>query len=98
MHEVSQSSTEKPYKGRQALLSSLKPGEKGTVTAVAESDAVGRRLLEMGIVPGALVKFIKTAPLGDPCEVRILGCNLALRKREADLVEVIIEMPLSAVS
>ncbi|HMQ02723.1 MAG TPA: ferrous iron transport protein A [Pyrinomonadaceae bacterium] len=76
---------------RAISLSSMKPGQKGTVAGVKESGGVSRRLLEMGIVPGVAIKFVKTAPFGDPCEVRVLDCNLAIRKREAELIEVFLE-------
>jgi Fe2+ transport system protein FeoA len=43
----------------------------------------------MGVVPGAPVRVIKTAPLGDPIEVRVRGYNLALRRTEAQTISVI---------
>jgi len=44
--------------------------------------------MSMGFVEGAEIKFIKKAPLGDPCKVRIKGYDLALRKEEAKNIEV----------
>jgi ferrous iron transport protein A len=44
--------------------------------------------MEMGVVPGAEVRIIKTAPFGDPLEVRVRGYSLAMRRAEADAVEV----------
>ncbi len=76
--------------GTRKTMSAMMPGETGTVASVKDHGAVSRRLLEMGIVPGVVVKFVKSAPFGDPCEVRVLACNLAIRKSEAELVEVIV--------
>ena len=65
------------------LLSELKIGEKGTVTAVKGEGAIRRRLFDMGITPGAEVYLRKKAPLGDPIEVTVRSYELSLRKSEA---------------
>jgi ferrous iron transport protein B len=44
--------------------------------------------MDMGVVPGSVVTMIRTAPLGDPIEIRIKGFFLSLRKEEATGVEV----------
>jgi ferrous iron transport protein A len=44
--------------------------------------------MEMGVVPGVAVKVIKTAPFGDPIQIRVRGYSLAMRKSEAENVEV----------
>lgn len=51
--------------------------------------AIRRRLMEMGIVPGAVISIERFAPLGDPIEVRIGDCRLSLRKIEASMIEVV---------
>lgn len=63
-------------------------GESAKVTAVNGNDQITRRLMEMGVVPGASVRMIKSAPFGDPLEVRVRGYHLAMRKSEADQIEV----------
>ncbi|MBX3294526.1 MAG: ferrous iron transport protein A [Acidobacteria bacterium] len=69
-------------------LSEMPAGSSGTVTSVDDSSRVGRRLSELGVVPGVRVSVIKHAPFGDPVEVRLLRYNLALRKEEAAVVEI----------
>jgi len=44
--------------------------------------------MEMGIVPGASVRVIKSAPFGDPLEIRVRGYHLAIRRSEAEQIEV----------
>ena len=78
------SSSQTPVK-----LSSLEPGSYCRVVAVKENGRVSRRLQEMGVIPGVRVRMVKSAPFGDPFEVRLLGYSLALRKSEAELVEVV---------
>jgi Fe2+ transport system protein FeoA len=71
-------------------LAELPIGARARVIAVTGSGAIARRLLEMGVVPGAPVRVIKAAPLGDPLEVRIRGYHLALRRTEAQTITVVI--------
>ncbi len=69
-------------------LAKLPIGAQGRVIAVNGSGAIARRLMEMGVVPGAPVRVIKAAPLGDPIEVRVRGYHLALRRTEAQTISV----------
>ncbi|WP_084448577.1 FeoA family protein [Desulfovibrio inopinatus] len=50
--------------------------------------AVRQRLLDLGFVPNAEVEIIRVATLGDPIEVRIGSYFVALRKEEAERIEV----------
>jgi Fe2+ transport system protein FeoA len=69
-------------------LTNLPIGKTATVVAINGNNAITRRLMEMGIVPGVSVRVIKSAPFGDPLEIRVRGYNLAMRKSEADSIEV----------
>lgn len=69
-------------------LKDLKPGQEGTVVAIGEKGPMRRRIMDMGVTPGVLVKVVKVAPLGDPIEVNIRGYELSLRKDEARQIEV----------
>ncbi|PWT88545.1 MAG: hypothetical protein C5B55_12935 [Blastocatellia bacterium] len=48
------------------------------------------RLMEMGLVPGAPVSVVRSAPLGDPIQIRIRDYHLALRRGEARMISVIL--------
>lgn len=69
-------------------LTNLPIGTKAKVIAVNGNNAITRRLMEMGVVPGVSVRVIKSAPFGDPLEIRVRGYHLAMRKSEADSIEV----------
>lgn len=69
-------------------LNNLQPGERGVVTKIAGSGPIHRRIIDMGIVPGATLKVEKFAPLGDPMEIKVKGFNLSLRKMEAETIQV----------
>jgi ferrous iron transport protein A len=70
-------------------LAGLPVGTNARVVAVDGRSAIARRLLEMGVVPGAPVRVIKSAPLGDPIEIRVRSYNLALRRTEAQTISVV---------
>ena len=61
------------------------------ITSVDEVEHHRLRLMEMGLVPGALVRVVKAAPLGDPIQICIHNYHLALRRVEARSIQVCIE-------
>ena len=69
-------------------LTNLPIGSRAKVVAVNGNNAISKRLMEMGVVPGVSVRVIKSAPFGDPLEIRVRGYHLAMRKNEADAIEV----------
>lgn len=74
--------------GDNLTLTNLPVGREARVTAVNGTGRVTRRLMEMGVIPGVAVQVVKTAPFGDPIEIRVRGYSLAMRKSEADAIEV----------
>lgn len=70
------------------ILTNLPIGETAKVISINGKNSVTKRLMEMGVVPGVAVKIVKTAPFGDPLEIRLRGYNLAMRKSEAEAIEV----------
>lgn len=69
-------------------LAELPVGVDGTVTGIVGDSPITQRLMEMGIVPGVRVRILKKAPFGDPLQVRARGYQLAIRKNEAQAIEV----------
>lgn len=68
----------------------LKDAEVGStvrIDSIAESP-LKPRLMTMGLIPGTRIEVLRTAPLGDPIAVRIRAYNLALRKDDAENIEV----------
>ena len=74
----------------QVPLHELKVGQHGVVVRIGGKGPARRRMMDMGLVPGADVKVLRVAPLGDPVEFDVKGYSLSLRKSEAKdiLVEV----------
>lgn len=73
------------------MLREMAKGQSGTIAGVKVAGELGRRLREMGLVPGSTVKIQGRAPLNDPVALRIMGGTLTLRNNEADYIEVEVE-------
>lgn len=69
-------------------LSDLAPGTSAVVREFPSDGAAFLRLREMGLLAGTPVTLVRTAPLGDPLEIKVRGYHLTLRKSEADHVVV----------
>ena len=74
-----------------SLLRDMPPGCRGRVRRIDCKGPLRRRLMDMGIVPGASVKVENPAPLGDPMKLKLKGCHLSIRREEARQIEVEIE-------
>ena len=72
-------------------LADVKVGEKGVVEALQGHGNIQHRLVDMGVVKGSHISVVKKAPLGDPIEVNVKGCALALRMNEAAMITVAVE-------
>ena len=68
-------------------LKDLQIGENAKITAVGGEGALRQHFLDMGVVPGAEIKLMKLAPMGDPMEFRIHGYELTLRLADAEKIE-----------
>ncbi len=72
-------------------VSQLAPGELARVTRVDAQGAIRQRLLDMGILPNAEVCVERVGPTGDPVWIKVQGSQLALRRNEADAVQVAVQ-------
>ncbi|MGN0989220.1 MAG: ferrous iron transport protein A [Eubacteriales bacterium] len=70
-------------------LDRLSVGSEAIITTVKDGE-LRLRLLDMGLTPRTSVKIIKTAPLGDPVQIRLRGYELTLQKHDLKSVEVAI--------
>jgi len=67
-------------------LDALRPGEEGIVVRLAGGvqGAQRRRLLDLGVVPGTVIRAELASASGDPVAYRIRGAVIALRRVQAD--------------
>jgi ferrous iron transport protein A len=64
------------------------PGETAVISGFTD-DEISIKLLEMGFLPGSVVRFNFTAPLGDPVCVSVSGFDLSLRLSEASTITIL---------
>ena len=65
----------------------MKPGDVGIIAGFTD-ELLSLKLMEMGCVPGEVVKVEQVAPLGDPMSISVAGYNLSLRLNEARTIIV----------
>ena len=70
-------------------LREAKIGETVKVAKLNGAGAIKRRIMDMGITKGVEIYIRKVAPLGDPIEVTVRGCELSLRKADAEMIELV---------
>ncbi|MBF0531190.1 MAG: ferrous iron transport protein A [Deltaproteobacteria bacterium] len=70
-------------------LTKLECGQKGRITKIGTIGPLKRRLMDMGILVGEVLRMDKVAPLGDPIEITVKNYSLSLRKKEAE--EILVE-------
>ena len=73
---------------RVILLRQMENDQSGTITAIKVGGELGRRIRDMGLVPGTPIKVQGRAPLYDPVALRVMGFTLTLRNNEAEHIEV----------
>ena len=69
-------------------LNELNKGMTAVIDVVEGEGGLRQHMLDMGVIPGVEITFIKFAPMGDPMQFRIHGYELTLRKDEAKKIVV----------
>ena len=69
-------------------LDRLKIGKTARIISIEGEGSLKQHFLDMGLIPGAELSIVKTAPLGDPVEISIHGYLLTLRLSEAAKISV----------
>lgn len=69
-------------------LNDLNPGETATITQIESDSADISYLMELGLLEGTDIRFVKSAPLGDPIQVDLRGYQLSIRREKAQKIIV----------
>ena len=69
-------------------LDRLPVGRRAAIAAVSAPEDQGRRLLELGFVPGGTVAAVQESPWGDPVAYAVCGAVIALRRADARRIAV----------
>lgn len=73
---------------RQVALSKIKKGQKGRVEHLETAGSIRRRLQDLGITPGTWVECVGVSPMGDPAAYLVRGTVIALRRQDAEHIQV----------
>ncbi len=71
----------------------LAVGQTATIIGFRDKGAYVARLQSLGLVRGTRFEVVRTAPLGDPIELKLRGFRLAIRANEADCLLIATEDP-----
>ncbi len=72
-------------------LRRMAKGQKGIIHRITATGELGRRIRDMGVVPGTPFRVQGRAPLKDPVAIRIRSFTLTLRNNESDYIEAEVE-------
>jgi len=72
----------------QHCIRQMKEKQKGIIKTIKAKGELGRRIRDMGLVPGIEVMVVGRAPLKDPVALRLKDFTLTLRNNEADYITV----------
>lgn len=84
-----ESSVVSPAFAAQASLEALTTGRRATVAVVRVPGALGDRLVELGLTPGAPIAVLRRGLFGDPLQVQVRDYVLSLRRTEALAIAVV---------
>ena len=72
-------------------LRNMASGQRGVISKVRVDGELGRRIRDMGLVPGTPILIQGRAPLKDPVAIRLRDFTLTLRNNEADHILVAVD-------
>jgi ferrous iron transport protein A len=64
-------------------LSDLNPGDVVRIESIETDDPAVQRLMVLGLVEGAELRFLRRSLGGDPLEFRVYGAAISLRRELA---------------
>lgn len=76
---------------KMVSLDRLNPGEKGRIAGMALEEGIGQKLADMGFLRGRPVECAYRSPWGDPTAYYVMGALVAIRRGEAEKIQVEIE-------
>lgn len=73
---------------KSMCLRHLRVNQKAVIDRISAQGELGRRIRDMGLVPGTEICVVGRAPLQDPVALRLRGGTISLRNNEADHIFV----------
>lgn len=73
---------------KSSALADLKVGESAVLAELKLSPPVAEHLMNLGFVPGLVVKVLRSGPGGDPRVYRVDGTEVAMRRDLSQHIDV----------
>jgi len=67
-------------------ITDLHAGESATIIGFSGEMELQSRLVEMGVIPGTKIRFIKDTPFNGPVEIKVRDYYLSIRKNDAQRI------------
>jgi len=71
-----------------SALADLKVGESAVLAELKLAPAIAEHLMNLGFVPGLVVKVLRCGPGGDPRVYRVDGTEVAMRRDLSEHIDV----------
>lgn len=71
-------------------LADLTDQQEAVIVSVDAHETQRERFYDLGLVPGSRVKKLFSSPAGSPVAYEVIGTVLALRKKDAEKIQVTI--------
>lgn len=71
-------------------LSQMKENQSATITSVNAGNGLSRRLFDLGFIIGQKIDCTNIGLCGSPIAYNLRGCKIALRKKDADMIGVVL--------
>ncbi len=81
---------DRPPRVFDCLLSDLKTGQEAVVVSISKAcrTSLRRRLMDLGILPGTVIRAELRGPAGDPVAYRVRGALIGLRGEQAKYIHI----------
>ncbi len=72
-------------------LDQMPVGARSRLESIDGDRTFRRRLMEMGLLPGTPVRLTRRVKVGGLVELRVRGCSVSLRVKEADRLRFVMD-------
>ncbi len=74
---------------RTVSINDLLPGEIAEILSFSPELTLQSRLVELGLLPGVIIRKVKTAPFSGPVQIKVRDYYLSIRYKDAGKISVI---------
>lgn len=70
-------------------LEKLEMGKEGRIKEINCNGSIKRRMMDLGIIKGTIIKPILKSPAGNPRAYEVRNCIIAIRSEDAKSIKLI---------